>query len=52
MPRGMFYTSTVAHCTGKEFDCGIYITAVQPSSKAAQAGIKVSMIEHKHGVES
>ena len=28
--------------TGKEFNCGVYISSVLPSSKAAQAGIKVS----------
>ncbi len=27
--------------SGKEFGCGIYVSSVLPSSKAAQAGLKV-----------
>ncbi len=32
---------TVFVFSGKEFSCGVYVTSVLPSSKAAQAGLKV-----------
>ena len=38
----MFRCASIKH-TGKEFNCGIYISSVLSSSKAALAGVKVSM---------
>lgn len=34
------------HSVGKEFGCGIYVSSVLPSSKAAQQGLKVYAYSH------